>query len=261
MVTLKHAFDASSMKGLILKILRGTYPEIPKQYSKDLKDLISSMLIKDPVKRPSINKVLEMSFLQKRVKKLFLNATSKYELEVDALGSRVTTEHSTQLDSEERKDRQVLKDRSNSKSKDSKNKVFKNYINFKKASKKPLKIVHSQEECKVSQGKENNIKGESPREEEKVSQPLQKFLQNIPGVCASDSQSYRIEALRVYLEDKLGDEDFIKAYNYYLKSSKLDDKVEEELEVILGPKRKYVGLIYQLIVCEDSYYRNSFTKE
>jgi NIMA (never in mitosis gene a)-related kinase len=33
MITLKHAFDANSMKGLVIKILRGTYPEIPKCYS------------------------------------------------------------------------------------------------------------------------------------------------------------------------------------------------------------------------------------
>jgi len=26
MVTLRHAFDANSMKGLVLKILRGNYP-------------------------------------------------------------------------------------------------------------------------------------------------------------------------------------------------------------------------------------------
>ena len=47
MVTLRHAFDANSMKGLVLKILRGTYPAIPSNYSQDLKDLIADMLIKD----------------------------------------------------------------------------------------------------------------------------------------------------------------------------------------------------------------------
>jgi NIMA (never in mitosis gene a)-related kinase len=30
MLSLNHAFDARSMKGLILKIMRGTYPPIPK---------------------------------------------------------------------------------------------------------------------------------------------------------------------------------------------------------------------------------------
>jgi len=29
MLTLKHAFDSDSMKGLVLKILRSNYPPIP----------------------------------------------------------------------------------------------------------------------------------------------------------------------------------------------------------------------------------------
>lgn len=33
MLTLRHAFDANSMKGLVLKILQGRYPQIPSHYS------------------------------------------------------------------------------------------------------------------------------------------------------------------------------------------------------------------------------------
>lgn len=54
MVTLKHAFDSNSMKGLVLKILRGSYPDIPKIYSDNMRSLIQDMLIKEPFKRPSI---------------------------------------------------------------------------------------------------------------------------------------------------------------------------------------------------------------
>ena len=46
----------------------------------------------------------------------------------------------------------------------------------------------------------------------KEDKAIQKFLQNLPGVSVTDSQSYRIEALRVYLEENLGDEIFITAY-------------------------------------------------
>ena len=48
MVTLRHAFDANSMKGLVLKILRGNYPAIPSTYSDDLKGISAEMLIKEP---------------------------------------------------------------------------------------------------------------------------------------------------------------------------------------------------------------------
>lgn len=79
MVTLRHAFDSNSMKGLVLKILRGTYPEIPSHYSQDLKDLISEMLIKDPQKRPSIRKVVEKEFLCSRISQLLTNTIAKHE--------------------------------------------------------------------------------------------------------------------------------------------------------------------------------------
>ena len=79
MITLRHAFDANSMKGLVLKILRGSYPAIPSTYSQDLKDLIADMLIKDPAKRPSMRKILEKEFLFKRISKLITTMTAKNE--------------------------------------------------------------------------------------------------------------------------------------------------------------------------------------
>lgn len=36
----------------------------------------------------------------------------------------------------------------------------------------------------------------------------------IPGVSEKDSMSYRIESLRFYLENQLGEEIFIKTYQY-----------------------------------------------
>jgi NIMA (never in mitosis gene a)-related kinase len=79
MLTLRHAFDANSMKGLVLKILRGSYPQIPSHYSQDLKDLLADMLIKDPAKRPSMRKVLEKEFLTKRISKLLTATIAKNE--------------------------------------------------------------------------------------------------------------------------------------------------------------------------------------
>ena len=79
---------------------------------------------------------------------------------------------------------------------------------------------------------------------------------------------YRIEALRVYLENQLGDIPFIAAYKHLVVSNNLtlyilqnlsvdDDSADDELEGILGPERmKFVPLLHKLIVCEDSYYAN-----
>ncbi len=58
MTTLKHAFEAGNMKGLIMKILRGSYPPIPASYSRELRSLIDSVLRRTPKERPSINTIL-----------------------------------------------------------------------------------------------------------------------------------------------------------------------------------------------------------
>lgn len=38
--TLKHAFDASNLLGLVFKIVKGSYDPIPDIYTENLKDLI-----------------------------------------------------------------------------------------------------------------------------------------------------------------------------------------------------------------------------
>lgn len=53
---------------------------------------------------------------------------------------------------------------------------------------------------------------------------LPHFLQNLPGVTATDSMGYRIEALRVYLERQLGDVPFIAAYKHLIVSCDLPNQ-------------------------------------
>ncbi|KAK3277926.1 hypothetical protein CYMTET_14101 [Cymbomonas tetramitiformis] len=42
--SLKRAFDGASLPALVLKILRGKYPPLPGHYSKELRDLVCSLL-------------------------------------------------------------------------------------------------------------------------------------------------------------------------------------------------------------------------
>ncbi|KAK2953519.1 putative G2-specific protein kinase nimA [Blattamonas nauphoetae] len=74
LTTLKHAFDANNMKGLVMKILRGSYPPINSQYSPDLKNLIAQMFNRNPKQRPSVNQILLMPFIQRRINN-FLSET------------------------------------------------------------------------------------------------------------------------------------------------------------------------------------------
>lgn len=78
------------MKGLVLKILRGNYPEIPKHYSKNMNDLISMMLTKDPFKRPSIRIVLEKDFLMAWINQLLSNSIAKHEFSSTFLHKQIS---------------------------------------------------------------------------------------------------------------------------------------------------------------------------
>ena len=69
--------------------------------------------------------------------------------------------------------------------------------------------------------------------------------------------SYRIEALRVHLENQMGDELFVNAYKHLTNLSGDDEAQDNVLESMLHKKIKFVPLIHQLIVCEDSYYGNT----
>lgn len=79
LLTLRHAFDANSMKGLVLKILKGSYPPISSTYSEDIRNLVSELLTKDPGKRPSIREILEKPFLKERMKVIIANTVARYE--------------------------------------------------------------------------------------------------------------------------------------------------------------------------------------
>ncbi|KAK7500538.1 hypothetical protein BaRGS_00008113, partial [Batillaria attramentaria] len=66
LTTLKHAFEAGNMKNLVLKIIRGSYPPVPPQYSYDLRGLIAQLFKRAPRDRPSINNVLRKNFIMER---------------------------------------------------------------------------------------------------------------------------------------------------------------------------------------------------
>jgi len=58
LATFKHPFSANNQAALIMKILKGKYEPISKEYSNDLKIIIELLLEKDYTIRPSVFDVL-----------------------------------------------------------------------------------------------------------------------------------------------------------------------------------------------------------
>lgn len=67
LVTLKHAFEGNSLPALVMNIIKGEHPSIPDGYSRDLSNVISAMLQKNPDARPDIIEILGQPFLKQRL--------------------------------------------------------------------------------------------------------------------------------------------------------------------------------------------------
>lgn len=65
--TLKHAFSADNLLGLVYKIVQDKYEPIPSFYSKELSDLINSLLNKDSALRPSVAQILSMPLVRQKM--------------------------------------------------------------------------------------------------------------------------------------------------------------------------------------------------
>ncbi|XP_075429067.1 uncharacterized protein LOC142467358 isoform X2 [Ascaphus truei] len=66
--SLKPAFDATNLISLFYKIVKGEYPSLPECFSKDLHNLVQTILDKCPESRPSANCILNLSFVQGHLK-------------------------------------------------------------------------------------------------------------------------------------------------------------------------------------------------
>jgi len=79
MMELHRPFEASSLKGLVLKIVNGVFPSVSTEYSFELIGILKLMLSKDPTKRPSIVEILEIPLLKNKIGSVLANSVKKYE--------------------------------------------------------------------------------------------------------------------------------------------------------------------------------------
>lgn len=76
MCALVPPFQSNSIHGLAIKIVRGVFEPLSNTYSKDLRNLVSSLLSVDPRQRPSIHEVLKSPLILGRIREYLTD--SKY---------------------------------------------------------------------------------------------------------------------------------------------------------------------------------------
>ncbi|KAG1683871.1 Serine/threonine-protein kinase Nek4 [Nymphon striatum] len=76
MTSLRHPFNAKDMNSLMYKILKKKPPPMPRNYHSDLLALMKSMLSYEPDQRPSVQAILNNSFIRKNIA-VFLNETKE----------------------------------------------------------------------------------------------------------------------------------------------------------------------------------------
>jgi len=73
----KHPFEARNQAALIMKIIQEKYLPLPSMYSREISEIITSCLQKDYRKRPTINDLLALPSIQKRMKDMELAPDNK----------------------------------------------------------------------------------------------------------------------------------------------------------------------------------------
>ncbi|KAK6486821.1 serine/threonine-protein kinase Nek5-like [Huso huso] len=67
--TLKHPFEGSNLRQLVVKICRGHFVPVAPRYSYDLRILVTQLFKISPRDRPSVNSILKKPFLEKLIAK------------------------------------------------------------------------------------------------------------------------------------------------------------------------------------------------
>jgi len=92
---LRHAFNAQTINGLAIKILKGNCAPVSPNYSKDLREIIHSMMAVDQKNRPSVKVLVQNQFVRKIITRYLIRLSKDTETEelpdetVDALRMQI----------------------------------------------------------------------------------------------------------------------------------------------------------------------------
>ncbi|CAF1178780.1 unnamed protein product [Adineta steineri] len=93
MVTLEHAFNAKDMNSLVVKIIREETPKLSKNYSQPLRDIITSLLKKDPDQRPTAKSLLQNAYIKQHILRLLDKTKTKCQNHINSNSHSVASPH------------------------------------------------------------------------------------------------------------------------------------------------------------------------
>lgn len=226
MLTCRHAFSASNMKGLVLKILRGTYEPILEVYSPEIRGLVAELLQREPIKRPSVKRILEKEFLRARIPGLLARTVRLHE-NARGSSSKASTKRTASLQSEPHVSSPVQPSKGDTDT------------NLDE------EVLAAVEEVRSSFAHKSK-----DSEELQEGQPLDHV--KVPGMAANDSAQAKVECLRMYLERVFGLQDFVAVYRYL--QGQVDGSTQELSRRLRRFDVRSIQLVKQLLVAEEAAY-------
>lgn len=78
---LRHAFNAQTINGLAVKILKGNFAPVSPSYSKDLREIIHSMMAVDQKNRPSVKMLAQNPFVKRIITRYLIKLVREADAE------------------------------------------------------------------------------------------------------------------------------------------------------------------------------------
>lgn len=227
MTTLKHPFDADSLVILASKILKDQIPDVDAMYSRDLQNVIRSMLQKDARGRPSMGDVLTNGFLQAAMHE----SNIKFELGMDLTPFTPAAPAKPEFDEELAAEAEA----EGKKGGDDYEDEFEDYSESDGEAEKPTDLHASVARLKI---------GGAPQAPDAAAQSG--MAPGEQGASGSISKiSAKAQSLRVYLCGQMPQADFERAYSTVRSSEGVPaEEVQRRVAEIIGQEK--VGDLFTL---------------
>jgi serine/threonine protein kinase len=77
MAALRVPFDAQNIQALVQKITRGPLPQVPSNYSQELRQLCGDLLARDQAQRPTATDIIQRRYVQDEIRRMLMEERAK----------------------------------------------------------------------------------------------------------------------------------------------------------------------------------------